>query len=141
MRKVSINNFYKVFELNVINSDISNITKIIDKNKENFFGINEVYSTTIKKNSIRAWKKHTKMISNIIVIKGSVKFVFKDDNFDKQNEIVINEKDKKIILIKPMIWFGFKGLEKINTLINFSNILHNENEVIKSNYNEKNHQF
>ena len=129
------NNFYELFSLDTIETPNSNIVKIINKHKSNFFGINEVYSSSFKKNVIRAWKKHTKMICNILVTRGSIKFVFFDDNFETSDEIILTDKQNKILLIKPKIWFGFKGMKNINTLFNFSNILHVDKEVKNKEYN------
>ena len=89
----------------------------MDRKKSNYHGINEVYSITIKKDVIRAWKKHTQMICNLIIVKGSVKFIFYDDSFEICEEVIINEINKNILVIKPNIWFGFKGLEKEKILL------------------------
>ena len=80
MKKTILNKYYQVLALDEIKTEFSTITKILDKKKSNFHGINEVYSSTIKKDVIRAWKKHTQMICNIVVIKGSVKFIFSEDS-------------------------------------------------------------
>ena len=137
LNKIFKNSFFEVKSLRVINADNSNIVKIIDKNKKNFHGIAEIYSSNFKKNTIRAWKKHTKMYCNIFVTKGSVKFKFYDDNFIKSNELILGENDKKILFIKPNIWFGFKGLSENNSLVNISNILHDDKEVVKKKYDSK----
>lgn len=141
MNQIFKNDFFEVKSLIEINTDNSNIIKIIDKNKKNFHGISEIYSSNFKKNTIRAWKKHTKMFCNIFVIKGSIKFKFYDDNFIKSNELILGENDKKILFIKPNIWFGFKGLSENNSLINISNIIHDDKEVLKKDYNAKFSEF
>ena len=140
-KKINLSKFYKVFSLDEVKTDSSTITKIIDKNKPNFSRINEVYSTTIRKNVIRAWKKHTKMTCNIFVIKGLIKFLFYDDRFDVCEKIILEEDKKKILEIKPNIWFGFKGLQEVNTLINFTNIIHDEKEVLTKIYNVNHTEF
>ena len=76
------------------------------------------------------------MICNLIIVKGSVKFIFYDDSFEICEEVIINEINKNILVIKPNIWFGFKGLEEEKSIINFSNIMHDENEVIQIKYDE-----
>ena len=136
MKKTILNNYYQVLPLDEIKTEFSSIIKILDRKKSNYHGINEVYSTTIKKDVIRAWKKHTQMICNLIIVKGSVKFIFYDDSFEICEEVIINEINKNILVIKPNIWFGFKGLEEENTIINFSNIMHDENEVIQIKYDD-----
>ncbi len=135
MNKKIINNFFRVISLNEIKANNTSIIKILEKNNKNFFGFGEIYSSNFNKDIIRAWKKHTKMFCNILVIKGSVKFVFFDNKFFLSKEIILNETSKKILLIKPNIWFGFKGLSENNSIINISNILHEENEIIRKKYN------
>ena len=141
MKKTILNKYYQVLALDEIKTEFSTITKILDQKKSNFHGINEVYSSTIKKDVIRAWKKHTQMICNIFVIKGSVKFIFFEDKFELYEEVIFKEKKKNILVIKPNVWFGFKGLEKENIIINFSNIMHDDNEVIQKKYDETSKVF
>ena len=141
MNKININNFYSIIPLNKIEANNTNIIKILEKNYKNFYGFGEIYSTNFTKNVIRAWKKHTKMFCNILVIKGSIKFVLFDDSFSLSEEIVLNDDSNKILLIKPNIWFGFKGLSKNNSIINISNILHQENEIIRRKYNDEYPKF
>ncbi len=127
--------YFKILPLEELKEESSSILKIINKNKKNYFGIDEVYCSTLKKDIIKAWKKHKKMISNILVIKGSIKFVFFNDSFSISKEIILNEKNKKILHIRPNVWFGFKGLSINNSLINFSNIVHDETEIERKAYN------
>lgn len=141
MKKAELNKYYQVLDLDEIKTKSSSIIKILDNKKPNFFGINEIYSTTIKKNVIRAWKKHTLMTCNIFNVKGSMKFIFFDNDFKIFEEVILKETNKNILMIKPNIWFGFKGLEEENTIINFSNIIHDENEVIKKQYDENYKKF
>jgi len=141
LNKPDLSKFYQVLPLDEIKTDSSTIIKIIDKNKKNFSEINEIYSTTIKKDVIRAWKKHTEMTCNIFVIKGLIKFLFYDDCFKVYEEIILKENKKEILEIKPNIWFGFKGFHEENTLINFSNIIHDEKEILKKKYNAKHRVF
>ena len=141
MKKSLINKYYQVLPLIELKTEYSTITKILDKKKSHFFPINEIYSTSIKKNVVRAWKKHTLMTCNIYNIKGSLKFIFFDNNFEVFEEVILKESKKNILVIKPNIWFGFKGLEEENTIINFSNIIHDDNEVIKKQYDENYKKF
>ena len=81
------------------------------------------------------------MTCNIFVIKGLIKFLFYDDRFDVCEKIILEEDKKKILEIKPNIWFGFKGLQEVNTLINFTNIIHDEKEVLTKIYNVNHTEF
>ena len=106
-----------------------NVLKFIDKENKNFFGFGEVYFSFIKKDKIKAWKKHTNMIMNLAVPIGRVKFVFFTEDRKFIKEIIVGDKDYKRITVKPGIWFGFKGLSNgVNLVSNFSNIVHESKE-------------
>ena len=45
---------------------------------EGFSGFGEAYFSTINKFEIKGWKKHTKMILNLVVPIGEIKFVVYD---------------------------------------------------------------
>ena len=74
-------------------------------------------------------EKHTQMSMNLFVPIGQVMFVFIDAN---QNIKVINlgEENYFRLFIPPMLWFGFKGLSKKESLVlNIASITHSEHEV------------
>ena len=61
---------------------------------------------------------------------GSVKFVFTDGlgNFKEEK---IGENNYCRLTVPSGVWFAFQGLEKQNLILNVSNILHDDNEVLK----------
>ena len=129
-----MNNFFKknikIIKQKKIRNPLGNIIKIINKDNKGYVGFSEAYFSEIKKNHIKAWKYHKKMTLNLFVVQGKVKFVF----FDNKNsfyQIVLGEFDYKQVFVKPKVWFGFKGLQKKNKILNFANIVHNANELIR----------
>ena len=85
--------------------------------------------THIKKNKIKAWKKHRVMQLNLIVPKGNVLFVFTDSNGDFREEI-IGEKNKVRLTVPPGLWFGFKGLyAPYSIMMNVADIPHDPTEI------------
>ncbi len=124
-----IKNNITITKLKKITLKKGNVLKFIDKKDKNFFGFGEVYFSLIKKNKIKAWKKHTKMIMNLTVPIGRVKFVFFNEDRKFLKEVIVGDKDYKRITVKPGIWFGFKGLSNgVNLVSNFSNIVHESKE-------------
>ena len=97
-----------------------------------YVSFGEAYFSFIESGSIKAWKRHTKMIMNLVVPIGIVRFVF----YLEHNESVQNFRVLEIgrdnyarITVPPGIWFGFQGLDKPqNLVLNISNILHDTNE-------------
>ena len=132
-------NVFEINQLKIINQSKGNLFKGLSINDNNYFGFGEIYFTSIYPNLIKGWKKHLKMTSNIIVLKGNVKFVIieelKENN--KFNKVVLNEKNRQILTIFPNNWFAFQGLGDEESLVtNISNIPHSDNEVINKKIDE-----
>ena len=127
----------KVTPLKIIKLSTGNIMRVLDKNelKNRTFG--EVYFSKIKSGKIKAWKYHLKMILNLVVPHGKVKFVFysqKDKNF---KIVEIGEKKYLRLTVPPKIWFGFKGISKHESIIlNVTNIKYNPKEILRCNKNK-----
>lgn len=113
-----------------VKGDILHVLKSTDKTF-NLFG--EAYFTTIKKGCIKGWKKHSLMVSNLIVAVGEIKLVFYDQRIESPTKNIVNIFNLSIdnykrITVEPNIWFAFEGIKDHNLLMNISNILHNSNE-------------
>ena len=122
----------KVKPLKIINLSLGNIMHVLKKNelKNRIFG--EAYFSKIKFNKIKAWKFHSKMILNLVVPYGAVKFVFYSKRNNRFRVIKIGEHQYKRLTVPPKIWFGFKGIGKPESIVlNISNIQHDPKEVLK----------
>ena len=127
-----INNTKKI---KIIKNSKGNILKGIDKNNKYFLGFGELYFSWIKKNSIKAWKRHNKITSIFIVPVGHVKFVLFENG--KFKSYIIGESKYKILRIRPNTWYGFKGISKNNNLIlSLINQVHNDKEMDRMNLND-----
>lgn len=132
----------KIYNRYTFKNNNGSVLKIINKNSENYKGFGEVYFSTVKYKVVKGWKLHNKMHMNLMVSEGSIKFVFydlrkKSNNYKKFKEIILNSKINKIIYVPPKIWFAFQGLTKSNNvLLNFANILHDDQEVSNKNLKE-----
>ncbi len=127
----------KIAPLKTIKLSTGNIMHALNKNelKNRTFG--EAYFSKIKSGKIKAWKYHLKMILNLVVPHGKVKFVFysqKDKNF---KVVEIGEKKYLRLTVPPKIWFGFKGISKHESIIlNITNIKHNPKEILRCKKNK-----
>ena len=120
----------KLKKLNQIDVDGGNVIHGIKSSDSNFYGFGEIYFSYVENNYIKAWKKHKRMVMNLIVIKGSVKFVFCSENKSVFREEILNQDDHSLITIPSNVWFGFMGLYEPNSIImNCANIEHDPNEV------------
>ena len=103
--------------------------------EDGYSSFGEVYFSEIYPGSIKGWKKHKKMIMNIIVPKGKIRFVFFDDrkNSDTYNcyqEEIVSRLNYLRLTIPPNIWFGFENIGKEDALLmNLANIKHDPDEV------------
>ena len=127
----------KCKSLLTIPGEKGSIIKLIQKDEENFPVFGEAYFSTIKQNSIKGWKRHIKMTCNIIVILGVVEFVIHDNrDFSKTNgesdSFLLNHNKFKRLTIPPGLWFGFKGIDEKNIILNISDFIHDDSEVIES---------
>lgn len=133
----------KVVEQKKIISDNGKIMHFIKKSDTEFSGFGEAYFSTVKKNSIKAWKMHRRMKCNIIVPYGEIVFVVmkKNNSEDKSDFDIINlsSENYKRLTIPPNLWFGFKGIKfEESILINLSNEEHDPDEVDRKDINEIN---
>ena len=119
-----------VSELKQIKTNGGDVLHALRKSDKGYEDFGEVYFSTIDPNSIKAWKRHSKMFMNLIVPIGQVRFVFYIDEKSgyRIEEIGLNRYLR--LTVPPGIWFGFKNLsEKTSYVMNISNIIHDPNEV------------
>ena len=122
MDEISIKN------LSIINNKKGDILKGFLKSDNKTINVKEVYFSEINPNQIKAWKKHKKMTSNLIAVKGEIKIVIqkKDKSFVTE---IISKKNYKMISIPPNFWFGFQCIStEAGMLVNISNEEHDDLE-------------
>jgi dTDP-4-dehydrorhamnose 3,5-epimerase len=104
------------------------------KSDPGFNGFGEAYFSSVIKNEIKAWKRHSLMTLNLIVPEGEIKFVIYDDRESSKTagafqELVLSKKNYKRLTIPPNVWLGFQGVGSgLNLLLNLANIEHDPNE-------------
>ena len=116
------------------------VIKIINKKSKYFNGFGEVYFSEIKQNKVKGWKKHTKMIMNLKVLRGKVKFVFLT-NKNRFKKIILSENDLSILTVPKNIIFAFKGIKKKNIIMNFANINNTPGECLSFPINSFNYDW
>lgn len=102
----------------------------IKASSDTFFGFGEAYFSIIDKQSIKGWKRHTRMTVNLIVPVGSVRFVLFDECGKFLVETEIGQVNYARLTIRPNVWFAFMGLTSPDSLIlNIANIEHDSSET------------
>ena len=106
------------------------------KSDDEFHGFGEAYFSTIKKDCIKGWKKHTKMVMNLIVPVGEVGFYFYDPTSSKGEFVQVGLSNYVRVTVQPGIWVAFEGLkEELNLILNIASITHEPNEAINMELN------
>ena len=127
--------------LKIINANEGSVFHFIKKSDPGYKDFGEVYFSSVKKNSIKAWKLHKKMTLNLVVPVGSVLFHFIDgrddsENFNKLHTMVLSQDPYFRLTVPPMFWFGFKGLsDGLNLISNQADLEHDPDEVERKSVN------
>ena len=126
--------YYPLKTINTTGGSVMHAIKGLDANLPEF---GECYFSTAKEKDPKAWKKHSKMICNLFVPKGVVRFVFYDNRIESKDSLQIREFTLSVenygrLVIQPGIWFGFAGIAEGESIImNISNILHDPAESLR----------
>lgn len=111
------------------------------KSDTGYEGFGEAYFSTIHKDDIKGWKKHTLMTLNLVVPVGEIEFVVYDDREDSLSNgeffsTTLGLDTYGRLTIAPNIWVAFRGLKETNLLLNLASIEHDSAEAITINLNE-----
>ena len=127
----------KVTPQKIIKLSFGNIMRFLKKGELKNWSFGEAYFSKIKFGKIKAWKLHSKMTLNLIVPVGKVKLVFYSQKSKRFRVIKIGEKKYSRLTIPPKIWFGFKGLNKPESVIlNIANLKHSNKEIMRCKKNK-----
>lgn len=125
--------------IEVPNGDVLHAMKASENSYDSF---GEAYFSIIEFQAIKAWKRHHKMILNLIVPIGEVRFVLFDNRANHSSngvfqQVVLSREYYYRLTIPPMIWVGFQGMHLNDSIIlNIANIEHQASEVDKKEINE-----
>ena len=119
--------------LKIINVDDGNVMHAIKNNDQGFSEFGEAYFSIVNSGKIKAWKRHRKMICNFVVPQGEIKIVLVDEKEEQENvfhQITLSTKNYIRLTVPPMIWVGFQGLSKKESiLLNIASIVHDPDET------------
>ncbi len=96
----------------------------------------EAYFSTVIKDEIKGWKKHTVMVLNLIVPIGAVEFIIYDDRIDSSTKnqffsLILSQENYQRLTVPAGVWMAFRGIgEDLNMLLNIASIEHDPSEAI-----------
>lgn len=118
---------YEINDLKIFNDERGNVQHGMKYTDKGSFGIEEVYFSTVNHGFYKGWKKHQKMVLNLIVLEGKVLFYLANSEFNEFKEIIISKDDAKRISIMPNQWLAFTSLIKpCSTIMNIANLTNNK---------------
>ena len=132
---MDIINDVKLTPLRIIEAEAGSILHAMKQSDPSFAGFGEAYFSTVKTGFIKGWKKHNRMVLNIVVPHGKILFVLYDGReqsatFRKTMEVVLSKDSYQRLTVPPGIWMAFKGLDTgENLLLNIASIPHDPSEA------------
>jgi dTDP-4-dehydrorhamnose 3,5-epimerase len=124
--------------------DIYHGMKKSDKGFESF---GEAYFSTVIKDEVKGWKKHRKMVLNLIVPIGEVEFIIFDDRKESKTynqffTICLSQENYQRLTVPVDLWMAFKGIgDNTNMLLNLASIEHDPSEAMTKDLSEINYSW
>ena len=106
------------------------------KSDNGFDGLGEAYFSTIHKNDVKGWKKHTKMTLNLVVPFGEIEFVVYDEDTKEFFSVKLSQTNYQRLTIKAGLWLAFRGMKENSMLLNLASIEHDPNEAVNKEIEE-----
>jgi dTDP-4-dehydrorhamnose 3,5-epimerase len=100
------------------------------KSDSGYAGFGEAYFSTIHKEDIKGWKKHTLMTLNLIVVSGEIEFVVYNDETKEFFSTKLSKNNYQRLSVKPNVWMAFRGIGEDNMLLNIASLEHDPNEAV-----------
>lgn len=107
----------------------------LKQHESSFQGFGEAYFSTVEKQAVKGWKKHERMVLNLIVPSGAIRFVLYDDrpaskSFQTIQELILSKENYQRLTVPPGIWMAFQGIsDGLNMLLNIASIPHDPTEA------------
>lgn len=133
----------KITKLNQIFDERGKVMHMLRNDQEIFSKFGEIYFSYTHPNVVKAWHYHKEMTLNYAVIYGEVKLVLFDDRENSTTkgnlmELYFSTENYNLITVPPKIWNGFKTVgSKPAMLANCSDIPHDDNEVLRKDYQDQ----
>ena len=136
---------YPLKQFIVPKGDVLHALKSTDKG---YAGFGEVYFSQIKRGEVKSWKRHNRMVLNLVVVAGEIKFVIYDDReqsatFGQFSEFTLSPATNyQRLTIAPGLWMAFQGIgQGVSMLMNIIPEPHDSTEVDSKELGEITYEF
>lgn len=99
------------------------------KSDPGYSGFGEAYFSTVNRGVIKGWKKHTKMVLNLVVPVGAIEFVVYEEATKAFFSVLLSQKNYQRLTVEPGLWMAFHGVDDFNMLLNLASMEHDPNEA------------
>lgn len=105
----------QIIPLRPIPDERGTIFHMLRSTDPHFTRFGEIYFTTVYKNVVKGWHKHSEMTLNYACIHGRIKLVVHDDRPESPTrglttEVFLGPENYALVVIAPGLWNGFKGM-------------------------------
>lgn len=111
------------------------------KSDNGFDGFGEAYFSTINKDDIKGWKKHTQMTLNLVVPMGEIEFVVYYENTKEFFSVKLSQNNYQRLTVKAGLWMAFRGIGDDNMLLNLASIEHDPSEAMTAKLDEISYEW
>ena len=121
--------------LRIIPGDFGEVMHALKQHEGSFQGFGEAYFSTVNNGAVKGWKKHQRMILNLVVPLGTIRFVLYDGrpgskSFQSFQELTLSRENYQRLTVPAGIWMAFQGIgEGENMLLNIASIPHDPTEA------------
>lgn len=102
---------------------------------EGFAGFGEAYFSHVERNAVKGWKRHRRMLMNLVVPLGRVRFVVHDGDLDAEGTYETYDLGRDAphyarLTVEPGLWMAFAGVgDETNMVLNVASIPHDPLEA------------
>lgn len=124
-----------LFPLKIIPTENGDVLHALKATDSSFVSFGEAYFSTVWYGKWKGWKKHSRMVLNLMVPIGEIEFVLYDDRANSATsgkffECVLSRKHYLRLTVPPGIWMAFGGKgDGENMLLNMASIPHDPTEA------------
>ncbi|HSC36827.1 MAG TPA: hypothetical protein VLD19_03110 [Chitinophagaceae bacterium] len=121
--------------LKIIEGAAGNVMHALKGQESSFNGFGEAYFSTVSFRAVKGWKKHRRMVLNIIVPIGAIRFVLYDGREESPSyggiqELRLSPANYQRLTVPTGVWMAFSGdAEGLNMLLNIASIPHDPAEA------------
>ena len=94
-------------------------------------GFGEAYFSIVNPGAVKGWKRHTRMVLNLVVCSGTIRFYLRRDGWAGSVALSPDADETHARLtVPPGLWMAFEGVgDGTNMVLNIASIAHDPTEA------------